>query len=109
MAGKNIDPKSPAQQVKVPVNFTEEEVEYREDLQQKLLTLEHAKGLLIARDDSPVFIHQIQSLHDIVQQWYVNAVMAKRGVQNERSGNDGKGKGDEKPGDADPTDDASDE
>jgi hypothetical protein len=59
--------------------FTQEDMDYREDLMKKLLTLEHVKGILIAREDAPVFINQIEDLKGIVMGWYSKAVNSQQG------------------------------
>lgn len=57
--------------------YTEEEVNYREDLLEKLMTLEHVRSILAVRDEAPVYINQINSLQRLVQGWYNKAVEAK--------------------------------
>lgn len=69
---------------KQEITYTQKEVEYRDDLQQKLLTLEHVKSILIGRDDSPVFIHQINDLSELVRSWLMQSIEAKRGLANEQ-------------------------
>ena len=63
----------------VPV-YTQEDMEYREDLLKKITTLEHVKGILIAREDAPIFINQIQDLLNIVYGWYEGAINKKPGA-----------------------------
>lgn len=80
-------------QVAAPM-YTQEEVDFREDLLQKLMTCDHVKGVLIAREDSPIFITQISDMKQIFLKWYQDALAGKR---IETAG-DGDGKTDEEPG-----------
>lgn len=83
--------KKPEQQKRTPIVYTQEEVEYRDDLQGKLLTLEHVKSILISRDDSPVFLHHINDLHQMVRSWFLQTVTAKNEGSNEPKGTPEKG------------------
>jgi hypothetical protein len=77
--------------------YTQEDMDYREDLMKKLLTLEHVKGILIAREDAPVFINQIEDLKGIVMGWYSKAINSQQGgippeqTEEEPPGDDGTG------------------
>jgi hypothetical protein len=68
------------------VTYTEEELVYREDLTQKLLTLEHAKSVLIGRGDAPLFINQLTDLQNLVQGWMNQAVQAKQQQESTKDG-----------------------
>jgi hypothetical protein len=57
--------------------YTQEEMNFREDLLQKLMTCDHVRGVLIAREDSPIFIHQIENMKQIFQRWYQEAINEK--------------------------------
>jgi hypothetical protein len=67
------------------VTYTEEELNYREDLTQKLLTLEHVKSVLIGRGDDPLFVNQIVDMQNIVKQWMAQAVRDKQ-LQQQQQG-----------------------
>jgi hypothetical protein len=62
---------------KATAMYTQDEMNFREDLLQKLMTCDHVKGVLIARDDSPVFIHQIEDMKSIFQKWYTDTINEK--------------------------------
>ena len=68
------------------VMYTEQEVAYRDDLTQKLLTLEHAKSVLIGRGDDPMFVNQLADLQTIVKQWMAQAVREKQQKQEIKDG-----------------------
>lgn len=57
--------------------YTQDEMNFREDLLQKLMTCDHVKGVLIAREDSPIFIHQIEDMKQIFMKWYQDAINEK--------------------------------
>lgn len=78
----------------VKPTYTQEEVDFREDLLQKLMTCDHVKGVLIARDDSPIFISQIADMKNIFLKWYQDALAGKHAGAEEV----GDGKTDEEPG-----------
>lgn len=65
------------QPVQAPAIYTEEDMSVREDLLEKMMTLEHVKAGLMIRDESPVYINQINNLQRLVQGWYTKAVNAK--------------------------------
>jgi hypothetical protein len=100
---KEKDKKTPVAQPApehVAPMYTQEDMDYREDLMKKLMTLEHVKGILIAREDAPVFVNQIEDLKGIVMGWYSKAVNSQSagGVPQEPQGDepaDGPGTGDE--------------
>lgn len=62
--------------------YTEAEVEEREDLMQKLMTLDHIKSVLVALGDSPVFIKHTEEIRTMVNNLAINYFQAKAGAQN---------------------------
>lgn len=78
-----------------PVFYTQEEVDEREDLLQKLLTLDHVKSILVSRGDSPLYIRQVEDLASIIRGWIdANARAKSRQVEENASGQKGSpGKG----------------
>ena len=69
----------------VPI-YTQYDMDFREDLMKKITTLEHVKAILIAREDAPLFINQIQDLLEIVYGWYNEAITKKPGDAVAKSG-----------------------
>jgi len=49
-----------------PVMYTEAEVEAREDLMQKLMTIDHIKSVLVERKDPQHFIKDLDDLREMV-------------------------------------------
>lgn len=66
------------EQKKPVVTFTAEEVGYRDDLMQKLLTLNHVKSILVSTGDSVIFIRQIEDLASLVEGWIEEQIRMKR-------------------------------
>jgi hypothetical protein len=88
------------QPVPAPAIYTEEDMSVREDLLEKLMTLEHVKAGLMIRDESEVYINQINNLQRLVQGWYTKAVNEKRmkvaePVVTPAAGTEEPGEGDE--------------
>lgn len=79
------------------VMYTQADVEEREDLMQKLMTLDHIKSVLVALGDSPVFIKHTEEIRSMVNNLAINYFQAKQGAQNakqqpenEPAGDDGE-------------------
>lgn len=79
------------------VMYTQAEVNYREDLMQKLMTLDHIKSVLVGRGDSEIFIKHTEEIRGMISDAFLQYMQAKQGAQNakqqpenEPAGDDGE-------------------
>jgi hypothetical protein len=71
--------------------YTQDELDFREDILQKLMTCDHVRGVLIAREDSPIFIHQVEDMKKIFMKWYQDAINEKAAKMTAKDIEEGDG------------------
>jgi len=76
---KQVKEQEPEQPV---IMYTQEEVNFREDLMQKLMTLDHIKSVLVGRGDSEIFIKHTDELRDMVKNQFLYYMQQKQGATN---------------------------
>ena len=59
------------------MGFSEQEITIREDLLGKIMTCDHVKGILIARQHHPFFVTQIESLKKNLMEEYISRVATR--------------------------------
>ena len=76
---KQVKEKEPEQPV---IMYTQEEVNFREDLMQKLMTLDHIKSVLVGRGDPQVFIKHTDEIRNMINNLVHEYFNAKIGALN---------------------------